>query len=306
MQKLDFVKNLEIIIDNLKSIAILSHFEAGFSVPSQNYKYDSIIPLLFSSKSNYEKIKNEEGLSQILEYFKCEELYSEQNLTYLTQTLSSFTADGIYKRGKSLELYNFHNTLVNTYKLSKDILLNDLLNESYEESLEEGVNIFQVVIEEEALEPYKYIKILTCLTELVDVINKIKNDEDSKSKIILLDSGSDTNIGLKTGIETAKSLFLIFKEVWDFATNYRQYRNSQDNKALMESLTIRAEILKKVDEGVISDSEGIEYIHKVKTITDDLIGMKVLPKQIVIENNKIENKKLLKEIEGVRLLSNGE
>ncbi len=306
MQKLDFVKNLEIIIDNLKSVEILSHFESGFSIPNQNYKYDNIIPLLFSSKSNYEKIKHEDGLYQILEYFKSEELYSEQNLTYLAQTLSSFAADGIYKRAKSLELYNFHNTLVNTYNLSKDILLNDLLNESYEESLDEGVNIFQVVIDEEALETYKYIKILTCLTELVDVINIIKKDEDSKSKIILLDSGSDTNIGLKTGIETAKSLFLIFKEVWDFATNYRQYRNSQDNKALMESLTIRAEILKKVEEGVISDSEGIEYIHKVKTRTDDLIGMKVLPKQIVIENNKIENKKLLKEIEGVRLLSNGE
>ena len=74
----------------------------------------------------------------------------------------------------------------------------------------------------------------------------------------------------------------------------------------MESLTIRSEILKKVEDEVITDSEATAYIHMIKTRTDDLIGMKVLPKQIVLENNKIENKKLLKDIEGVRLLTSGE
>lgn len=306
MQKLDFVKNLEIIIDNLKSKEILFHFESGFSNSNQNYKYTDIVPLLFSSKSNYERIKNEDGLSRILEFYNCEKMYSSENLTFLTRSLPHSTATAVYNHTNNLELYNFHNTLVKTYMLSKELLLSDLLNESYEESLEEGLNIFQIVIDEESLETSKYIKILTSLTELIDTINRIHKDEISKSEIILLDSGSDTNLGIKTGIETAKSLFLIFKEVWDFATNHRQYRNEQNNKALIESLSIRTEILRKVEEGVITDSEGIEYVHLIKTRTDDLIGMKVMPKLIVIENNKIENKKLLKEMQGIRLLSNGE
>ena len=306
MQKLDFVKNLEIIIDDLKSKEILFHFESGFSNPNQDYKYNDIVPLLFSSKSNYERIKNEDGISKILEIYNCENLYSSENLTYLTRSLPHSKAIAVFGHALNLELFNFHNTLVKTYKLSKELLLNDLLNETYEESLEEGLNIFQIVIDEESLETSKYIKILTCLTELIETINKINKEEVSKSEIILLDSGSDTNIGIKTGIETAKSLFLIFKEVWDFATNHKQYKNEQNNKALLESLSIRAEILKKVEDGVISDSEGIEYVHLIKTRTDDLIGMNVMPKLIVIENNKIENKKLLKEMQGTRLLSSGE
>lgn len=305
MQKLDFVKNLEIIIENLKSIDTLKLFETGFSSPNQNFEYNKIIPLLFVSKSNYEQIKNLEQYSKILEYYDCEEMFSSNNLTYLTTSLKHANANSIYLHSNNLSLYNFHKTIVNTYNLSKDILLNDILNESYEDTLNEGVNIFQIVIEEEGLETSTYIKILASLTELVEVLNKINNQQTDKTEIVLLDSGSDTNLGLRTSIETAKSLFLIFKEVWEYATNYRQYKNSQKNKVLMESLTIRSEIKKRIEEGVITEAEGTEYTHLIKTRTDDLIGMKVLPKQIVLEHSKIENKKLLGEIEGIRLLSNG-
>lgn len=306
MQKLDFVKNLEIIVEKLKSESILSVFESGLKAPNQNFEYNKIVPLLFLSKSNYEQIKDDDNLYELLQFFNVDKLYSENNLTALTTTLRVTNATGIYLNKTNLNLYDFHKTIVSTYYLSKEILLNDILNESYEESLNEGVNIFQIIIEEEGLETYKYIKILGALTELIEVIDKIYNEKTNNSEIILLDSGSDTNLGIKTGVETAKSLYLIFKEVFDLAINYKQYKNSQKNKALMESLTIRAEILKKVDDGVITDSEATEYIHLIKTRTDDLIGMKVLPKQIVLENTKIENKKLLKEIEGVRFLTSGE
>lgn len=306
MQKLDFVKNLEILVEKLKSESILSVFESGLSSPNQNFEYNKIVPLLFLSKSNYEQIKDDDNLYKLLQFFNVDKLYSENNLTVLTTTLRVTNATGIYLNKTNLNLYDFHKTILSTYYLSKEMLLNEILNESYEESLNEGVNIFQIIIEEEGLETYKYIKILGALTELIEVIDKIHNEEVNNSEIILLDSGSDTNLGIKTGVETAKSLYLIFKEVFDLAINYKQYKNTQRNKALMESLTIRAEILKKVDDGVISDSEATEYIHLIKTRTDDLIGMKVLPKQIVLENNKIENKKLLKEIEGVRFLTSGE
>jgi hypothetical protein len=64
--------------------------------------------------------------------------------------------------------------------------------------------------------------------------------------------------------------------------------------------------LKKVKDGVITEKEGLEYMYMIKTRTDNLIGMKVLPKQIVNETNIVENKKLLAELEGQKLLTGGD
>lgn len=47
-------------------------------------------------------------------------------------------------------------------------------------------------------------------------------------------------------------------------------------------------------------------MHIVKTRTDDLIGMKVLPKEIVLDANLIENKKLLSDFEGYKMLGPGD
>ena len=44
----------------------------------------------------------------------------------------------------------------------------------------------------------------------------------------------------------------------------------------------------------------------IKTRTDDLIDMKVLPKQNLIESKQIENKKLLAEFEGMKMHSSGD
>jgi hypothetical protein len=71
-------------------------------------------------------------------------------------------------------------------------------------------------------------------------------------------------------------------------------------------LSIRAEIQKNIDDGILTREEGMEYLHMIKTRTDDLIGMKVLPKQIAVETNQIENKKLLAEFEHIKLLSSGD
>jgi hypothetical protein len=306
MQKLDFVNNLDIIVEKLQSEEIVKKFQAGFSQPSINYQYNSIVPLLFLSKSNYDQIKNDDRYSAILESLNTESIYTEINLSHLTTLLKTAPANSVILNSNTVLLYNFHNSLVSTLKLSKDILHNNNINENFEDSIEDGINIFQIIIDTEGLETEKYIKIFTAFQELIETISKILNETEQKSEIILLDSGSDTNIGIKTGIETAKSLFLIFKEIWDYITSHKYYKQTQKNKALLESLSIRTEIQNKVDSGVLSADEGLEYTHMIKTRTDDLIGMKVLPKQIVIESNKIENKKLLNEFEGFKMLSSGE
>lgn len=306
MQKIDFVKNLTTIVEKLKSQEIVSQFQAGFNQPGQNFNYGLINPLLFLSKSNYDQIKNETEYEEILTTLNAQDLYTENNLSLLTTILRFVQAQNILTQTKAVELYNFHNTLIQTSNLSKNILQSKSITETLINEVDNGVVVFQILIEKEGLETEQYIKIFTALNELIETISKIVNEQEQKSEIILLDSGSDTNVGVKSGIETAKSLFLIFKEIWDFVTSFRFYKQKQKNQAILESLSIRTEILKKVNEGVLTKEEGLEYVHMIKTRTDDLIGMKVLPKQIVIESSQIENKKLLAEFEGMKMLSLGD
>jgi hypothetical protein len=303
MQKIDFVKNLEIIVEKLKSKEITSHFETSIISPTQAYNFNYIVPILFSSKSNYDQIKDDERFSNILKSLDSENIYSEHNLSSLTTILVPTYANNIFQKSNSISLYNFHKSLITISDLSKNVLQGQFISNELENEIDNGVIVFQILIETEGLLTEQYIKIFTSINELIETINKILNETEEKSEIIFLDSGSDANFGIKTGIETAKSLFLIFKEIWDFVISHKHYKNKQNNQALIESLTIRTLITEKVSEGIISKEEGLEYVHKIKTRTDDLIGMKVLPKQIVVETNNIENRKLLNEFEGIKLLS---
>jgi hypothetical protein len=305
MQKIDFIKNLEDLTSKLKSVEIVQQYKAGFTIPNVEYSYNNIVPILFQSKSGYDNIRYDSRYEKILITLEAEKIYSETILSALAVTLKKTTANNIIPYTNAVSLFNFHNTLVQTLQLSKNLLDTKNLSEGLNKDIDNGIIIFQIVIEGEGLETEKYIKILSALNELIEIINKI-SDEEEKSEIVLLDSGSDTNIGVKTGVETAKSLFLIFKEVWDFMANYRFYKQAQKSNTLLESLSIRAEIMKKLEDGVITKEEATEYIHMIKTRTDDLIGMKVMPKQIVLESNLVNNQKLLSEFEGIKMLSAGE
>lgn len=307
MQKIDFIKNLEDIVYRLQSQNIVNLFETGFSKQgNQEYQYNLITPLLFVSKSNYDQILQNETNVEILNTLNAKTIYNEDNLSILTNVLRITVPSQIINQPSALLLYNFHKTLVTTLKLSKKVLVSEILSLDFQSSLDQGIIIFQILIEGDGLDTEKYIKILEALQELIEALSKIHCETNLKSEIILLDSGSDTNVGVKTNVETAKSLFLIFKEVWDFITNFRYYKQNQNNKALLDSLSIREELKKKCDEGIISSEEMQEYIFMIKTRTDNLIGMKVLPKQIVMENIQVNNKKLLNEFEGLKMLTGGE
>jgi hypothetical protein len=306
MQKLDFTENLQTITDKLKSMEIVQLFDTGFNTPQNPGRYDLINPLLFISKSNYDQIKGDEKYSKIFDSLNAQSIYTEANLSHLTVLLRQVNAIDIIKHQSAVLLFTFHKTLLTMLALAKDVLTTPEIQKGSTEILDDGILIFQIVIEGEGLETEKYIKIFTALEELINTISKVKSEQDQKQEIILLDSGSDTNVGIKSGVETTKSLFLIFKEIWEFATSYRHYKLKQKNNTLMESLTIRAEIKKKVEDRVITEDEGKEYLHMIKTRTDELIGMKVLPKVIVMENNQVENKKLIQQFEGLKLLTNGD
>jgi hypothetical protein len=312
MQKFDFVKNLEKISENLFSQEILVHFESAINQPTANYAFGNLKPILFTSKSRYDQLIRDNDIVEILKELDSEEIYSETNLSELIGYLSPNQIGNLFKIKQCLAFYKFHLTITSVLKISKDLLLKSSYSESNEQSLQNGILIFEVINEKESKNIELYIKILSLLNELATLVDKISESEEETDnekedehpvEIILLDSGSNSNIGLKTGIETAKSLFLIFKEIWDFVISHKQYKSKQGNDALLESLTIRKEILTKLEEGVITEKEAQEYTHIIKTRAEDLIGMKVLPKELIQKNHEIDNKKLLNEFKELRLLN---
>ena len=318
MQKFDFVKNLEKIAENLFSQEILNHFNNAINQPKSAYAFGQLNPILFSSKSRYDQLIIDKDIFEILKNLNSEEIYSESNLSSLTRYFSNQEIRSIFTIQPCLAFYKFHLTIISTLKISKDLLLKESYSESNEQSLDNGILIFEVVNENDSQDIELYIKILSLLNELASLVDKIYNsgmetendetdeaesEEEKNVEIILLDSGSNSNIGLKTGIETAKSLFLIFKEIWDFVISHKQYKSKQKNDTLLESLTIRKEIMDKLEQGVISELEAKEYTHIVKTRAEDLIGLKVLPKELIKKNHEINNHKLLEEFKELRLLN---
>ncbi len=223
------------------------------------------------------------------------EIYDEKFMSTLTTVLRHVKADGILTNVFATKFYSFHSSLIDLLNISKSLLTNRFIDNSNEENLESGVVLFQVKIDSEGLPTSSYIKIFSALEELAKTIEKAYKLEESDSEVIMLDSGSDTNIGLETKVEIAKSIFQIFKEIWDFITSLKFYRTQQRNQVLLESLSIRKELLKSAEEGVITKEEATEYIHIIKTRTDSLIGMNVLPRALTHNGTKIDSSKILEE-----------
>lgn len=302
MQKLDFIENLDVIAKELRSEEVFNIFQSGFNTPNNPYAYNLVTPILFSSKGNFDNLWKDSKYQQILTSLNANKIYSDDNLANMVSGLVATTANQILIRANIVQLFNFHNSLLMSLKLSREVLMSAGVSGDYDKSLNDGILVFQIVNQDDGLRTNQYIKIFTALRDLIDAVDKALGINDHQQEIILLDSGSDTNVGVKTQVETANAIFSIFKEVWDFIVNRKFQSQEKFNKTLVESLTIRKTIQDKVKEGVLTEDEAKEYTHLIKTRTDNLIGMKALPKQIVKESKLVENKNLIEELELIKLL----
>lgn len=295
MQKIEFIKQIETIVDRLKSAEIVRIFQDGFKQPSSQYNYGLLNPILFVSKSQYDQIMLDVKLNKVLSLISGHQIYDEKVMSTLPNVLHTAQAHNIILNVNATNFYSFHKGLIDTLNVAKNLLSNEIINNDNLKNLDNGILLLTIQIESDGLETSKYIKILNLLSELVQTIEKVFKVEEIESEVVLLDSGSDTYVGLKTSVEIAKAIFEIFKEIWDFITSFNFYRNQQKNNALIESLSIRKQIQKSVEEGVLTEKEAQEYIHVIKTRTDNLIGLKVLPRELIIENHKIDSRQILEE-----------
>lgn len=301
MQKLDFISKLTNIASKLKTYEINEIVNKSYL--NHSFDFTVLSELLFESKSNYDILNADKNYNKLLSNLDIATFYLPSSLTRTVKIFNSNSSPQVLSDPQLRLFFSIHKSIEQLLKITKLELINDIFLQNYDTQLDLGILVFQITIEGEGLDAGIYSEIFSTLKELVIIINKINGNDNEKTEIILLDSGSDTNTAIKTTAETAKSLFLIFKEMWDFFINRKYYQNKQHNQALVESLSIMQEVKNNITNGILTEEQGKEYIHLVKSRTDKLIGLKTMPKTLMLENNNIDNIKLLNEMKETKLLN---
>ncbi|WP_116108156.1 hypothetical protein [Lewinella sp. IMCC34191] len=302
MQRLEYFEDVDIAVEQLRSKDIVKQFEQRFS-SSNTANFVTILPLLLESKSNFDRLVESDRFKKIFTVQGFLELYQSKNLSEITNLLiTNSQIHQLIKYPIVLDLYFLHKNLLNAQR-TKSILLPTEVESEPGENINDGIIIFTVV-NEDNITLEELFKIVKNLNELFIKLSNLVGGEISEPEIVLLDSGSDINLGIQDKAETAKSLFHIFKEIWEFFRDRKAYNENKDFDRLMKSLSYRELIKEKLDNGVITSDEAKEYDHYLKTRTEKLIGLNVLPREIVSEEKLQSNRSILIEQNPVKMIEN--
>lgn len=303
MQKLDYTESLKELKTSLKSeeiINLINSLPVSQAVP----QVKALTPIIIESKSNYDKVDIASTKFEILQALGAEKLYSQETIGNVINGVVHTTIQNHQKVQLFLipafqDFYNFHYSLIQATLLSEQVLFkNNLLQLHAEDTI-----IFRVLSENE-LELAKYSKILSLIRELIEIIQRILKEEEQQVSVTLLDSGSDTNLGVKSSIEITRSLFQIFKEVWDWMLNRKFYKNKLRNSGLMDNLSVMVAIHEAKEKGAIDEETAKIYRESIIIKTEDLLELNVLPKELYELKTQNDSRKLLAEFSEVKMLEN--
>ena len=303
MQKLDFTENIQKLRELLKSDSIVTFVDDLPNGGAVNTR--PLTPLIIESKSNYDKITPDDPKTEILTALSAESLYSEKSIGDLINASVNVSIQNqqkvnLFLQPNILKFYKLHYSIIKTAELSEKVLFEEkLINLNHEDTI-----IFRILIND-GLEISRYSKILILLNELIETIQKITSEESRPPTITLLDSGSDTNVGIKTTAETAKSLFQIFKEVWDWMLNRKFYKSKLRNAALLENLDVMIAIKTAKENNVIDEDTAKIYRETIIRRTEDLLELNVVPKKLIEVKSEDNTKKLLAEFTEIKMLEAG-
>ncbi|MFA6541519.1 MAG: hypothetical protein WCT99_07945 [Bacteroidota bacterium] len=295
MQKLDFSIHIKSIATYLRSDEIVKSFDASLQSNVNPYNGVPLTTILLESKSSYDTLIKENTYKEILDILYASNIYETKHFsTIINEIHSRKSTFEIFYKSIFSNLYNFHSALIKMTN-AVDKIFFDKSAVKIADEFESGYIILEILSDDTNLTLDNYLKIFELLIEIINALNKANNpsEQNISSKLVLLDSGSGTNLGIQTTIETAKSLFYIFKEVWDWIVNKKYYQNRLQNQSILDNL----EVIKRIDEykksGALTEDESKALIHTIKTRAFDLVELNVLPKQITQEKFNSTHRDLL-------------
>lgn len=293
MQKLDFVEAIEKVYKEMFTSDVVSDIESSLTPGLSKYGSELAITLL-DMYSNYNALKKDKRYSVILSALNGDELFTSDNIANLFKLFQGDIGQIDFLNNREFRLFlDFHFTLNATYEFTKKLLSQKKVRKSLGESGVSGVVVFRILNEEDGLNTDIYVKIFKALELLFVTVSEIEGDGPVVPKIILLDSGSDTNLGLEAGVKASATIFQTFKQIFDFVRFRRHERMERDNRSLLESLNVISEIKSKVEAKQITEEDGKRYTHHVKTSLNVLLGLNVMPKDLTDEAENVSVMKFL-------------
>ena len=259
---------------------------------------------LIDSKSKFDALPRTLEMRDLLSVLVVERVYSTDRfaeiMTFVTQPR---TAIQLFTTSPFSALFHLHSSILTLEAVSEKLLVGDPKVNEYERKASD-VTVFQITDLTTTLTLAEFSKILKLLAELVDILAFVytPGKELAKPEILLLDSGSPASVALKTSLEIAEALFKVFKEVWDYSLNHKHYKAKIEMGSLIENITVLKTIKEAETQGTLSPEKAKEYSALVIRKTDDLIGLRVLPKQIVDVELVQKNVDLLQGFDSIKLL----
>jgi hypothetical protein len=311
MQRLDLLNKLKTISAALKSEQILALTSVDFQLYIANagapWNSQRLYPLFIESKSGYDLLINQEEFRPLLNAIEASKVYEISEFSKLLKNTTSPGNVAIAFHLGLFQIHTFHYLLQKNITLLRTFLLHgdEITSASPEEK---GLVILEITDFGGGISLDKLSKIFRLVSDLAEIIASVETpgQEFQSPEIILLDSGSSSNMAFKTSVETAKSLFLVFKEVWDYCLNHKHYKNKLEIESLDSNLTILGKIKDAEQQKLLTPEKAKEYSTLIVRKTDELIGLKVLPKKIVSEVSSITHIALLKDLPSIKYLTEGD
>jgi hypothetical protein len=306
MQKIKIKENTNIFVAEMLSLTIvynLNELQRGFRAGSDlEKKWNALkfqtIQEIVKSKSNFDNlIQTTEELKIISDAIDTE-VYTPENLAEVISILSNTTWQGkhsLFTQIRIIDFYNYHKGLISTESVVNSVILEDLNRDD--------IVLFTIVCDSNPTTQV-IITALTTLQELIDLIEEIYNEERTNT-VYILDKGSNSNLGIETGVKTAGSIFQIFKEVWEWIVNRKFYKEKLKNAAFVDELSIIRTIAEMKEEGSLNHEEALRYKTVIIRKVDELLNIDTVPRELLLKEGNKNDSLILKDYNEIRLLNQG-
>lgn len=321
MQKLELRNNLNEILKKLKSVEIIDTLQKDI------IEKNIFLNLLITSKAGYDQAILDKDKENVFNQFQASTIYATTNFASLIQFVST-AASVTPQRSNEVQrttllvnnilndFFSFHKTLVATFKLIDNVLMNDkdIFDSKNDFNIIEAQNkgnLILEIIDNKNISLKNLSDILDSLEKLIETIymlyDKIEKEQfDIFPTVSMIDSGSDINFVLKLPEKAANLIAQVIKEFWDFLVNNKNYKHDQKLKTIENSITVLAKI-KEAKEKDIIDAETAEVLKKgIITNTENIVLKNTITKQIVMERKEYSNRDFLLEQNDKYLLESGE
>lgn len=303
MQKLEYTNAINSLAVQLSSSKIVQFFND--KTAQSPIETSGLSRLIVESKSNFDRIIEKNGEELIVaKSINAENLYDP---VFIGQLINHVVLNNkrskaqLFALGHTLAFYSFHSTL-ETMRISTNSVL--FANNGLTELSKDDILIFRILSNDGNISIAHLISISKTLKELLELIQKIVEPEGRKQdiEIILLDSGSDSNLGVKYSAKAVSSTFQLLKSIWEWIVARKFYKNKLRKADILGDL----EVLNKIEESrqnkALTDDEAKGYKELILRRSQELIDLKVIPKELTKMQTEDANYQLIGEFTETRLI----